>query len=66
MPCREETAQAKAKRPKKTCVLGKGVTGPLGKEGSVRGHTEEGCLSPADAWPPWGTCQLLSLRLIED
>lgn len=48
------------------CVLGKGVTGPLGKKGSIRGQTEEGCLSPADAWPPWGMCQLQSHRFIED
>lgn len=46
---------------------GKGVTGPLGKErSSIRGQTEEGCLSPVDAWPPWGMCQLQRHRLIED
>ena len=46
---REETAQAKAKRPQKThSVLAKGVTSPLGKEGSIRGQTEKGCLFSAD------------------
>lgn len=64
---REEIAQAKAKRPPKTLyVLGKGMTGPLGKEGGIGGQTEEGCLSPADAWPPWGVGWLQSHRLIED
>lgn len=44
----------------------KGVTGPLGKERSIRGQTEDGCLSPVDAWLPWGMCQLQSHWLIED
>lgn len=39
-------AQAKAERPKETCVLGKG------KKGSTTGQTDKGCLFPADAWPP--------------
>lgn len=42
---REEPAQAEAERPRKTCVLRKGATIPLGTEGSIRGQTEEGCLS---------------------
>lgn len=41
-----------------TKQAGKDVTSPLGKEHSIRGQTEEGCLSPVDAWPLWGMCQL--------
>ena len=63
---REGTAQAKAKRPEKTCVLRSGAAGPLGKEGGIRGQTEEGCLCPADVWVSWNMCQLQTLRLIED
>lgn len=60
-------AQAKARRPPKIHnVLGKGVTGPLGKEGSIRGQTEEGCLSLADGWPPWDAVQLQSHGPTED
>lgn len=64
---REETAQAKAKRPPKThSVLAKGVTSPLGKEGGIRGQTEKGCLSSADTWLPWGAVQPQGHRLTED
>lgn len=42
------TAQAKAERPAKMCILKSGVPGPLSKEDSVRGQTEQGCLSPVD------------------
>ena len=60
-------AQAKASRPLKIhYVLGKGVTSSLGKEGGLRGQTEEGCLPLADAWAPWGAVQLQSHGLTED
>lgn len=60
-------AQAKARRPPKIhYVLGKGVTSPLGKEGGIRGQTEEGCLPLADTWAPWGAVQLPSHGLTED
>ena len=39
---------------------------PLGKEGGIRGQTEEGCLPLADTWAPWGAVQLPSHGLTED
>lgn len=49
---KEETAQAKAERPEKMCVLSKGVTRPLEEERNIRNQTEC-CLSPADTRLLW-------------